>query len=197
MVRLSKKVVNIITLGWVSKEGNFEFYESSSAKVIRGIKIDVDLNISLEKYTLSSLQLEDCSFKHLFVEKHGGISNLTIKIDKCSIGNLVLFGTYIQEVCLKNSFLNRMHSHYISAKEVELIDCSGSLDFGAPEGNSELFDVIIKGGDYESISLQNHEKSSITLTGGEVQDTNSHRWAISRKKEKTTFKITHYFRFYY
>ena len=150
---------------WVSKEGNFEFYESSSAKVIRGIKIDVDLNISLEKYTLSSLQLEDCSFKHLFVEKHGGISNLTIKIDKCSIGNLVLFGTYIQEVCLKNSFLNRMHSHYISAKEVELIDCSGSLDFGAPEGNSELFDVIIKGGDYESISLQNHEKSSITLTG--------------------------------
>ncbi len=81
---------------WVSEEGNFEFYESSSAKIIRGIKLNVNLDISLEEYALPNLQLEDCSFKHLFVQKHGGISNLTIKIDKCSIGNLVLFGTYVR-----------------------------------------------------------------------------------------------------
>jgi len=184
-------------VGVGSLEG-LELLEDSQGRTIKGLRIlKQNFVINLNRYNYSyavetknsvkKIHIEDCEFYWLNFDEHSNYSNLNISIKKTKVYNLVLFGIKAQEVVLTECHLETLHTNHISLNKIELNNCTGSLDFGVEEQASEQMEIHILNGNYESISIKNHESSNIELTNVKCELPISIDGRVKDKKEKLKF----------
>lgn len=124
------------------------FSQNNFSRMIRGVRLQSDLQIRLTEFEPSHLMIEDCTFGgwlEILTPQNEPL-NASITIKKTRVNSLTLFGVNARSIHFEDCTLN-LQSYYPNVETIELINCFGNIDFGATaEQGSEKFTTIIRGG---------------------------------------------------